>query len=58
MEELLKEIIEGYETLKELREVTPYTLNKGKGTKKYCLDRISVLRSQLLEIQNDIKYNM
>lgn len=52
MEEILKEILESYKMLKQHER---YYYDRGKGTKKYCLDRISVLRSQLLQIQNDIK---
>lgn len=52
MEQLLKEILESYEMIKKNKY--GFTIDKGKGTKKYTLDRISVLRSQLLEIQKDI----
>lgn len=51
-QELLKEILESYEMYKKK---LPYYYDRGKGTKKYTLDRIQVLRSRLLEIQNDIK---
>lgn len=52
MEELLKEILESY----KMWEKNPnYYYSRGKGTKKYTLDRISVLRSELLKIQNKMK---
>lgn len=52
-EQLLKEILESYQMIKDRHY--GFTIDKGKGTKKYTLDRISVLRSRLLEIQKDIK---
>ena len=55
MEQLLKEIEEGY---KLITTNPPYYFDKGKGTKGYCVDRIRVLRSQLLEMQREIeRYN-
>lgn len=51
-EQLLREILESYELYKKR---LPYSCDRGKGTKKYTLDRIQVLRSRLLEIQQDIK---
>ncbi len=53
-EQLLKEILESYEIFKSRNKIC---CDKGKGTKKYTLDRISVLRSRLLEIQKDLKEN-
>lgn len=55
--ELLKEILESYKILKDNYSKQKYYSydTKGKGTKKYTLDRIAVLRSRLLEIQKDIK---
>lgn len=51
-EQLLREILESYEMFMSKRE---YYFDRGKGTKKYTLDRIAVLRSRLLEIQHDIQ---
>lgn len=51
-EQLLKDILESYELWKKRNDLC---LERGKGTKKYTLDRIQVLRSRLLEIQQDIK---
>ena len=52
MENLLKEIKESYEMIKSHE---PYYYDKGKGTKSYCINRIKVLRSQLLEMLKDIE---
>lgn len=52
-EQLLKEILESYEIFNKNRN--RFHLDRGKGTKKYTIERIQVLRSRLLEIQNDIK---
>lgn len=54
-EQLLKEILESYKILKENKAKHIYSSDRGKGTKKYTLDRISVLRDKLLEIQKDVK---
>ena len=56
-EQLLKEILESYKLLKDVKSKKGYYYpdSKGKGTKKYTLDRISVLRDKLLEIQKDVK---
>ncbi|WP_299995919.1 hypothetical protein [uncultured Clostridium sp.] len=51
-EQLLKEILESYRLFKLKND---YYFDRGKGTKKYTLDRISVLRSRLLEIQHEIQ---
>ena len=52
MEELLKEILESYKMYKSHNK---YYYDRGKGTKSYTLDRIRVLRSQLLEMQKEIQ---
>lgn len=51
-EQLLKEILESYEIL---MSKSNYYCGRGKGTKKYTLDRISVLRGRLLEMQHEIQ---
>ena len=52
MEELLKEIEESYKLIKSK---PAYYFDRGKGTKSYCIDRIKVLRSRLLEMKRDIE---
>lgn len=54
MEQLLKEIIESKKLWDNHKDT--FCGSRGKGTVKYTLDRIQVLRSQLLEIQNEMKY--
>lgn len=51
-EELLKEIKESY---KKIKSQKPYYYDRGDGTKSYCIDRIKVLRSKLLEMKKDIE---
>ena len=51
-EELLKEIKESY---KKIKSKEPYHYERGKGTKSYCINRIKVLRSRLLEMQKEIE---
>lgn len=51
-EELLKEIKESY---KKIKSQIPHYYDRGNGTKSYCINRIRVLRSKLLEIQKDIE---
>lgn len=54
MEQLLKEILESYK-IWNMNDKQTFGM-KGKGTVKYTTDRIQVLRSQLLEMQNEMKY--
>lgn len=51
-EELLKEILESYKLFKKDRNTFG---KRGKGTRKYTLDRIAILRDKLLEMQKDLK---
>lgn len=51
-EELLKEIKESY---KKIKSQEPYYYDRGKGTKSYCINRIKILRSKLLDMQKDIE---
>lgn len=51
-EQLLKEILESYNMF---MSKSNYYWDRGKGTKKYTLDRIAVLRSRLLEMQHEIQ---
>lgn len=51
-EELLKEIKESY---KKIKSKEPYYYDRGNGTKAYCINRIKILRSKLLEMQKDIE---
>lgn len=51
-EELLKEIKESY---KKIKAKEPYHYYRGNGTKSYCINRIKILRSRLLEIQKEIE---
>lgn len=52
LEILLKEAIEGYNAFMNNPD---YYCDRGKGTKSYALTRIQLLRSKLLEMQNNIK---
>ena len=55
MEELLKEIINGYETYKkEKKKDYLERAARGIGTKFYITKRIDLLRKQLLNIKKEI----
>ena len=50
--QLLNEILESYNMV---MGSLPYTYDRGKGTKSYCIDRIKILRSRLLEMQKNVE---